>query len=189
MRLFFRMMKTGTVSINTYLWVPALLALALAPGCETEKKYESKEKETAKQLTSMRLHIETTPDALGRSLEVPIFRARPTLVTIEKSCFLTEQNVKSADLVDEPGGGFSIKIEFERQGRWLLDKYSGANMKRRIVVFAAFPQERWLAAPVIKHVITDGILTFTPDATREEADRIVRGLNNVARKMDHDPRF
>jgi hypothetical protein len=28
--------------------------------------------------------------------------------------------------------------------------------------------------------ILDGTLTFTPDATREETERIVRGLNNVA---------
>jgi hypothetical protein len=27
-------------------------------------------------------------------------------------------------------------------------------------------------------------MRFTPDATREEADRFVRGLNNLARKIE-----
>jgi hypothetical protein len=31
--------------------------------------------------------------------------------------------------------------------------------------------------------IVDGKLVFTPDATREEADRIVRGLNKIAKEM------
>jgi hypothetical protein len=30
--------------------------------------------------------------------------------------------------------------------------------------------------------ISDGVLVFTPDASREEADRIVLGLNNVAKE-------
>jgi hypothetical protein len=41
---------------------------------------------------------------------------------------------------------------------------------------------RWLAAPVISHRIGDGVLVFTPDATREEAEEIALGLNNVAKK-------
>jgi hypothetical protein len=39
---------------------------------------------------------------------------------------------------------------------------------------------RWLAAPRITGRIADGRLEFTPDATRDEAERIVHGLNRVA---------
>ena len=42
---------------------------------------------------------------------------------------------------------------------------------------------RWLAAPVISHRISDGVLVFTPDATREEAEEIALGLNNVSKKV------
>jgi hypothetical protein len=186
MRSFFDIMKGCLGGFNSIL---GLLALAgLVAGCKTEETYESNEQDTAKQLTALRLHIQTSPDPTGRSMEVPVFRSRPVLLTIDPSPFLTEQNVTKAEIVDELGG-FSIRIELERQGKWLLEKYTAANMGRRIAIFANFGHERWLAAPVIQKVIADGKLTFTPDATREEADRIVRGLKNVAAKMDHDPRF
>ena len=42
---------------------------------------------------------------------------------------------------------------------------------------------RWLAAPLVQTHITDGLLVFTPDATREEADQIAAGLNTVAKKL------
>jgi len=44
--------------------------------------------------------------------------------------------------------------------------------------------ERWLAAPVISRRIPDGVLVFTPDASRAEADDIVLGLNNIAREVE-----
>ena len=31
--------------------------------------------------------------------------------------------------------------------------------------------------------ITNGVLIFTPDATREEAERIVLGINNAAEEL------
>jgi hypothetical protein len=41
-----------------------------------------------------------------------------------------------------------------------------------------------MAAPEIIAKNSSGRLVFTPDATREEADRMVRGLNNVAKKIE-----
>jgi hypothetical protein len=37
----------------------------------------------------------------------------------------------------------------------------------------------WLAAVLVREPITDGVFQFTPDATRAEGNRIVRGLRNV----------
>jgi hypothetical protein len=39
---------------------------------------------------------------------------------------------------------------------------------------------RWLAAPLISHRMADGVLAFTPDLSRPEADQLVLGLNHVA---------
>jgi hypothetical protein len=50
-------------------------------------------------------------------------------------------------------------------------------------------ESRWLAAPVIPRRISNGVLTFTPDASREEADLIAIGLNNVAKKVQDDLKF
>jgi hypothetical protein len=44
-------------------------------------------------------------------------------------------------------------------------------------------ESRWLAAPIVRKRIGDGKLIFTPDATREECDTIVTGLNAVAKKV------
>jgi preprotein translocase subunit SecD len=185
-------MRGRRVLFNTYLCLAVLAGLGL--GCQSVPNndtttYKSVEDDPAKQLTALRLHVESAGDATQKTIEVPVYRARPTLVRVSADPFLDEQYVMSAEVLDEPGGGHSIQVEFTRKGKWILDQYTTQNMKRRIGVFASFGQERWLAAPVIRQVQTDGKFTFTPDATREEADRIVRGLNNFAREQKHDPRF
>jgi hypothetical protein len=45
-------------------------------------------------------------------------------------------------------------------------------------------QSGWLAAVLIRQRNSTGVFRFTPDASREEADRIVRGLRNVIAKKD-----
>ncbi len=180
-------MKNRCGAFNLKLWGLAALAV-LATGCQTEPVYTSKEDSPDTQLTALRIHVEGAPDSSGRTVQVPVFRERPILVTVDREPFLTEGNVTKAEVVDEPGG-FSLRIEFERQGRWLLEKYTGQYRGRRLAIFASFGSERWIGAPLIQAVISDGKFTFTPDASREEALRIARGLNNYAKKMEHDPRF
>jgi hypothetical protein len=187
MRLFLGNMKARTGAFNIYLC--GGVAALLCAGCATGPIHESREDKPDKQLTALRLHVEAIPDPLKRTVEVPVFRARPLLVTVDKNPFITENNVLNAEVVDDEAG-FSLRIEFERQGRWLLEGYTAQHQNRRLAIFAQFgPNERWLAAPVIRQVISDGKLTFVPDATRDEALRIVRGLKNYARDMKHDPRF
>ena len=84
-------------------------------------------------------------------------------------------------------GGFALRIRFDHPGTALLEEYTAANHGRKIAVFSQFGEKikdyRWLAAPIIARRITDGVFTFTPDATREEAEEIALGLNNVAKKV------
>ena len=106
------------------------------------------------------------------------------MVNVEKTPFVDESSVAEAKVVDTLGG-FAIQIQFDRRGAWLLEEYSIAHKGKRFAIFSQFgntaAQTRWLAAPRISQRITNGTLVFTPDATREEAERMVRGLNNVAR--------
>ena len=119
-----------------------------------------------------------------------ISRANPVMVNVQKSPFLTEASVKEAKVV-EVIGGFALRLKFDRQGGWLLEQYSTANLGKHVAIFSEFAspsdeklnQGRWLAAPRINQRITDGTLAFTPDATRAEAEQIVVGLNNVAKKL------
>lgn len=175
-------MKIWRHAFNTNLWLCGLLLA----GCASDKSREANPK---KQITGLRLHMETTTGRASPGIEVPVFRDRPVLVPIDRDAFITEANVVAAAVVEQPGG-FAIEIQLDRQGTWLLEKYTVTNRGRRIAVLASFAgEDRWLAAPVIPKIISNGRLVFTPDATREEAERIVRGLNNVARKAKHDPRF
>ena len=46
---------------------------------------------------------------------------------------------------------------------------------------------RWLAAPVISRRISNGVLTFTADCERDEADQLVTGLNAAYKEIHkHD---
>jgi preprotein translocase subunit SecD len=98
---------------------------------------------------------------------------------------LTELNVSSAKVV-EVMGGFALQIEFNHSGNMLLEQYTAANPGRHLAVFSLFgkkkEESRWLGAPIIAHRISNGILIFTPDASRDEAERIAAGLNNYAKK-------
>jgi preprotein translocase subunit SecD len=172
-------MKIRWGPFNIYL---AALSLALLCGCRSPE---------ARQLSTLRIHLEVNRDISGRNKAVPIYRDKPFMVNIDTSAFLTEAQVKEAKVVDSVGG-FELEVSFERRGVWLLEEYSTANRGKRFAVYSEFSKPgkekgnigRWLGAPVVHRPITDGVLKFTPDATREEAVRIVRGLNNLAKKMD-----
>ena len=169
-------MKICCVTFNIYLCALALLALG---GCETK---QSKETDPKKQLSILRLHLQSSGGRSGSGLEVPIFRAKPVLVEIEKQFFADEGDIIGA-VLQEQAGGFAIEVQFGRHGSWALEKATVSSKGRHIVVFCSFGQDRWLAAPVITKVISNGRFVFAPDATREEAERIVRGLNNMAKKL------
>ena len=171
-------MSTGSLRINTYL-VMALTCL-LVWGCQSP---ETKRK---KQLASFRVHMEVNPNAGVQSKSVPIYRENPVPINVDKAYFLSEGDVSETKVMDTVGG-IELSVQLTRQGRWLLEQYSSANIGKHMAIFAQFGEKlrknRWLAAPKITHRITDGLLIFTPDATREEADEIALGLNNVAKQV------
>jgi hypothetical protein len=172
-------MITGRRRFNLYL-LAALLAMA-ACGCQTEKDKKDKE------LATFRFYLQAGPEDTDRSMEVPVYRAQPVQIRVRKEPDLTEAQVASARVVDVLGG-FDLLIQLDRQGTWLLQQYSATYSGKHYVVFSQFGEKaketRWLAAPQFKHLLSDGILQFTPDATREEAEEIAKGLNNLAKKNE-----
>ncbi len=171
-------MKICWHRFNIYLAVA--LAAAVACGCRTSPESKAK-----KQLSTLRLHLETGRDASATTEAVPIYREHPYMVTVDKMPFLNEADVASAKVVDVVGG-FALRIQFNHAGTATLEQYTIANRGRKIAVFSQFGEElmniRWLAAPYISQRISDGVFVFTPDATREESEEIARGLNNVVKK-------
>ena len=172
-------MITGRGRFNIYL----LLALVLvaAGGCRTNKNDKSK------QYATLRIHLQAGPDDTGRMRKVPIYRAQPVEVPVQDEPFLTEAQVASAKVVDALGG-FDLQIQLNRQGTWLLQEYSASNPGKHYAIFSQFgekgKQTRWLAAPEFSRIISDGLLQFTPDASREEAEEIALGLNHIAKKNE-----
>lgn len=155
----------------------AMLALVtFASGCKTDKN--------AKVFSALRVHIQV-PRMTATSTTVQVIRAAPVLVTVSKDPILAEGDISGARLI-EAQGGFALQIAFNEQAALVLEQYSAGNAGKHFAIFGQWGETtneaRWLAAPLITHRISDGMLTFTPDLSRAEADQFVLGLNNDVKK-------
>lgn len=174
-------MRAWTNRINIYLAVALAIVLT---GCASSKKDKPKTvlDKKGKERTFLRVFIQEDPDGTDRTAKVQIYRANPVTINVHKEAFLDEVNLAKASVVDDIGG-FALKLEFNRRGTWLLENQTTAYKGRQMVIAALFGDTvdklRFLAAPYVNEPIKDGVLRFTPDATREEAERIALGLNNI----------
>ena len=164
-------MTSRLFRFNAYLLLG--LAVALCSGCQAFKQ---------KEASTLRLHLEVNEDAGGGTKPVPVYRQNPIYVNVQNFPFLNEGSITKAYVVDALGA-FQIMIQFDRRGTWIFEQYTTAHKGKRFAIFSQFGDARWLAAPMINQRIGDGVLVFTPDATREESERIVRGLNHVAKAV------
>ena len=159
---------------NLYL-LGLAAGLLLTAGCVTHKKED-------KQTAMLRVHLQST-EKISANETVSVLRSKPMLVPIVSDPILTESHVASARLLETPGG-FAVEIQFNATGGLMLEQYTGANVGRHLAIFGQWggklAEGRWLAAPLIGNRTVGGGLTFTPDATREEMERFVAGLNQAA---------
>ena len=170
-------MKSRRCVFNGFL---AMMAIAVATGCAT-----SEERKLRKQLSTLRIHVEADAGSTDRSSAISVHRANPIFLNIEREAVLDELDVEMALLVDQPGGLFAVEINFNRHGSRILERVTVLNKGKHIAIFSDFgEQARWLAAPLVASRNSGGRLRFTPDATRAEAERFVRGLNNLVRKIE-----
>ena len=154
----------------------ALLVCALVTGCGTTEGRKKK-----KEYSNLRVHAETTGHA-DMSSAVSVIRAAPILLNVEREPLLDENNVEAASVEEQPGG-FAIRVKFDRQGSWILERATVMQRGRHLAIHSEFGDHRWLAAPLVTGKNSTGEMVFTPDCTREEAERVVRGLNNTVRKL------
>ena len=107
------------------------------------------------------------------------------MVNVEKGPFLSESDLAAAKLV-EVMGGFALQIQFDEHATLTLEQMTATNPSKRIAILSKFgpkfKESRWLAAPFISRRISNGMLTFTPDASREESEQIILGLKNMVQK-------
>ena len=170
-------MKVCAPRFNTYLALAVVLAFFC--GCQTGKN-------PPKEISALRVHLQASPNDAGVTDTVSVLRADPVSVTVGQDPILTEANIIAAKVIDAQGG-FAIEIQFDESDTLMLEQYTAANPGRHLVIFGQWGEKitdgRWLAAPLITHRISNGLLAFTPDISRPEADRFVLGLNNVSAKI------
>ena len=166
-------MKSRPPVFNGFL---ALLVLALIVGCST-----TEERQRKKELSNFRVHAETGGHA-DMSSAISVIRASPIRLNVEREPLIDENNVEAATVEEQPGG-FVIRVKLDRQGSWILERATVMQRGRHLAIHSEFGEHRWLAAPLVTGKNSTGEMVFTPDCTREEADRFVRGLNNAVRKL------
>jgi preprotein translocase subunit SecD len=154
------------------------LMLAAGGGCKSGKEKDPS-KYGKRDEASLRFHLEVNADGQESNGPITVGRQSPFELNVQKSPFLTEFQIEKAEVVDDVGG-FAISLHLDKQGTFLLEQYTTGHKGRRIGIMAEFGQVRWIAAPVIMKRWADGKFVFTPDTTREEAERIVSGVNRVA---------
>ena len=175
-------MKIRSVGFNIYFCLALLFA---SSGCKT-----TEERKQNKEASTIRFHLEVNADGTPTNSGVPIYRESPVWLNVNREPFLTEGDVQEAAVVTvDASGGFGIRIQLNRHGALVLENVTTAHKGRRMAIQSQFGEARWLAAPLITQRITNGLLVFTPDATRAEADRVVLGLNNIARTLNKASRF
>lgn len=153
--------------------------LLFGAACKT-----TEEKKRDKEAAFLRFHLETNPDGTRHNFPAIVYRAHPIRIQIERDAALDEGFMDKAEVVSaDEFGNYAIKITFDDTGKQRLDYVTSSHKGRHLVAFCRWTESRFLAAPLINKRITDGVLVFTPDATREESERIVTGLNNVIKKL------
>ena len=174
-------MKIPQQAINFCIILPLLVVSVLFSGCASS----SKEKKPSKKYSTLRLFGAVQPNHTGKHQGVQIYRRTPIMMSVASEPFLDEGYIMEATVV-EAVGGFMLRIQYDRHGAGLLENATHRMRNQHIAIHSNFPESRWLAAPVIDTPISNGLLVFTPDATREEADRIAEGLNALAKKLRKD---
>lgn len=170
-------MYFGRHRFNIYLLT--LLCAALVGGCKSSPKEQNidPQKLDAKLAVYGEAQEKTT-----FTKKISVIESSPVEIVVDQTPILTTRYIKHASVV-EAVGGFAMQIKFDQTGQWLLDHFTALNIGRHLVIYAEFGvakemKNRWIAGPTISGRIADGILLFTPDTTREEADQIVLGLKN-----------
>ena len=162
-------MKFRFALINMFL----CLAVLFTASCKT-----TDDKKKSKEASVIRLFLESSPTDSLHTTTASVYREQPVLIHIDIEPILTEGDLDEANLTPALGS-HAIRLQFNRHGTWILESYTTRYNGRRLAIFANFGQSRWLAAPTINRPIKNGEFIFTPDATFEESERIVHGLNNM----------
>jgi hypothetical protein len=173
-------MSFCTRRFNLYLALVLVLPLC---SCSW---FHKKQKEKA---AAIRIHTEARASVPGQTQTISLMRAMPVEVTVDVEPVVTEGNVLAARLI-ESEGGYAVLVRFDESGGWALEQATSRYPGKHLVIFGQWGEKvsegRFLAAPLITRRNATAEISFTPDASREEMQEFVDGLNNLSRLL-HTP--
>lgn len=181
-------MRMSTAWFNILLaclllpWGLDLRAAEASEGAPPQEKRTRKSKKP-KPVKHVRVYVETRHDIAERSLAATVGKSNPMAFQVEKLPILNEVHVEQAALIEE-AGTYQVQLRFNSLGSRVLEAYSAGAVGRHFVIMTQIDEEaRWIAAPLIRRRLGDGVLRFVPDASREDMQRLVNGLNGeIAKK-------
>ena len=146
-------------------------------GCQSIGK-----KEPGENYSLIALYMEQNNDGTKYSKKMAVYRADPIIFYVNSEPFLDTADLEQATLM-EAIGGFAIQFQFNRHGTAVLESFTTSNKGKRMAIFCQFTEPRVLAAPMITNRNATGIIRFTPDCSREEAERIINGLTSAIKEI------
>ena len=139
-----------------------------------------------KPVAIVRIHVESEAGNTGSTTNVYVLRSEPVVVNVSKDPILTEADLISARTLETPDGGFSLELRFEQTASWRLEQFTAVNPGKHLAIYGHWGEKpedgRWLAAPLIARRNATGVVAFTPDASHEEIEQMVQGLNEAIKK-------
>jgi hypothetical protein len=182
-------MRPCILRFNIYLIVSLLLVST--SGCHGLGSLSGKgDKKKAKAAAFVELHIEDPYGTSDYTETISVLRDNPTHMTVEKDAFVDTADLASAKVVTGETGMYKLQLKFNDIGTQRIDGFTSRYRGRHIAILCKFPADRWLGALLITKPISNGIVEITPDATQEECDTIVKGLEAVIKKLKEDePKF
>lgn len=172
-------MKIRAKLFNSILFV---FAVVLVVGCKTGAKSRLKKKDS----TLLLCFLESAPGLGDKTMPVEVGRTKKVNLVVASKPVITQNEVLNAEAWDTADGGVAIRLELDRIGRRQLEIFSVLHRGKRMAVQAHFPDARWIDVVPFDQRLSDGILILYPDASPEETDRIVKGLNLVAEAIEKD---
>jgi preprotein translocase subunit SecD len=152
--------------MQTLKSILALLALALATGCATNRQ------------TTIRFH-EQVSSSLPESRVLPVaFPKAELALSVDPSPALSEHDIQRAE-PHQTAGGTAVLLQFDAHGQFKLDELTTRCRGRHLVVFV---NDRPATAWLVDRRLTNGQFLLEGDFSDEDAAQIIESLNRAAAK-------